>query len=263
MYTFAMPGQGDGQPIDPANLHKLSVTLRADGSWHYIDATLGWGESRWASRRTTYIAQFRPMSVIFQPPTFDDTTDRAKVWVPLEKTGPRPDAHDPQAASMARLRMIISPSGTAQATYAKATRNYERAFLSVPFWRYVGNSVILVALTTGGAVFSASCEAGFRDAKWWWGLAQARIKQSRAWSRWFAVFAVALLVVVSLATRLLLRRDQHASTLRRRVASRRRGRCELSLVSAMISLPHQEPGLYDHLAPRIKLKLEGDLANVS
>ena len=40
-------------------------------------------------------------------------------------------------------------------------------------------------------------------------------------------------------------------------------RCELSLISAMISLLHQEPGLYDHLAPRIKLKLDGDLANVS
>jgi hypothetical protein len=49
----------------------------------------------------------------------------------------------------------------------------------------------------------------------------------------------------------------------RRVTSRRRGRCELSVVSAMISLLQQDSGLYDHLAPRLKLKLEGDLANVS
>jgi hypothetical protein len=61
----------------------------------------------------------------------------------------------------------------------------------------------------------------------------------------------------------LLRGDQHTSVLLRRVASRRRGRCELSLISAMISLLHQEPGLYEHLAPRSKLKLDGDLANVS
>jgi hypothetical protein len=93
------------------------------------------------------------------------------------------------------------------------------------------------------------------------GFAQARLKQSMAWSRLFALVAIALLVVASLATWLLLRGDQHASTLLRRVASRRRGRGALSLVSAMISLLHQEPGLYDHLAPRIKL--EGDLANVS
>ena len=107
------------------------------------------------------------------------------------------------------------------------------------------------------------CEAGFRDAKWWLGFAQARVKQITAWSRLFALFAMALLIVASLATRLLLRGDQQASALLRRVASRRRGRCELSLISAMISSLHQEPRLYDHLTPRIKLKLEGDLANVS
>jgi hypothetical protein len=61
----------------------------------------------------------------------------------------------------------------------------------------------------------------------------------------------------------VLRGDQRASALLRRVVSRRRSRCELSLVSAMISLLHQDPGLYDHLVLRIKLKLEGDLANVS
>ena len=99
--------------------------------------------------------------------------------------------------------------------------------------------------------------------KWWLGFAQARIKQITAWSRLFALVAIALLVVVTLARRLLLRPGAQASALLRRVASRRRGRCELSLVRAMIALLHQEPGLYDYLVPRLKLKLEGDLANVS
>jgi Transposase DDE domain len=107
------------------------------------------------------------------------------------------------------------------------------------------------------------CEAGFRDAKWWLGFAQARIKHITAWSRLFALVAIALLVVVTLASRLLLRRGEQAAVLLRRVTSRRRGRCELSLVSAMISLLQQDSGLYDYLAPRLKLKLEGDLANVS
>jgi class 3 adenylate cyclase/DNA-binding winged helix-turn-helix (wHTH) protein len=60
----------------------------------------------------------------------------------------------------------------------------------------------------------------------------------------------------------LVERVAEAAVLRR-VASRRRGRCELSLISAMISLLHQEPRLYAHLTPRIKLKPERDLANVS
>ena len=95
------------------------------------------------------------------------------------------------------------------------------------------------------------------------GFAQARIKQSTAWSRLFALVAIALLVVVRLASRLLVRPGAHASALLRRVTSRRRGRCELSLVSAMISLLHQEPELYAYLVPRMKLKLDGDLAKVS
>ena len=107
------------------------------------------------------------------------------------------------------------------------------------------------------------CAAGCREAKWWWGFAQAGIKAMSAWSRLFALFAIALLVVASLAPRLLLRGNQQARTLLRQVASRRRGRCELRLVSAMISLLHQDPGLYEHLVPRIKLKLEGNLAKVS
>jgi hypothetical protein len=107
------------------------------------------------------------------------------------------------------------------------------------------------------------CEAGFRDAKWWLGFAQARIKQIRAWSRMFALVAIALLVIVSLSMRLLLHPSPQATALLRRVASRRQGRCELSVVSAMVSLLQQDPGLYDHLVPRIKFKLEGSLANVS
>lgn len=107
------------------------------------------------------------------------------------------------------------------------------------------------------------CEAGFRDAKWWLGFAQARMKHITAWSRFFALVAIALLVTVSLATRLLLGRGQQARALLRRVTSRRHGRCELSLISAMVSLLQQDPRLYEHLVPRLKLKLEGNLAYVS
>src|SRR5262249_55146113 len=130
-------------------------------------------------------------------------------------------------------------------------------------WYLVANRPYTADQAVAEYAHRPGCEAGFRDAKGWLGVAQARIKQITAWSRLFALVAIALLVVMSLATRLLLRGDQRASTLLRRVVSRRRRRCELSVVSAMISLLHQDPGLYDHLVPRIKLNLDGDLANVS
>src|SRR5215510_4124794 len=72
-------------------------------------------------------------------------------------------------------------------------------------------------------------EAGLRDATWWWGFAHARSKQITAWSRRFALRAIALWVVVTLARRLRLRPGAQASALLRRVASHRRGRCALSL----------------------------------
>jgi hypothetical protein len=121
-------------------------------------------------------------------------------------------------------------------------------------WYVVANRPYTAEQAVTEYAHRPGCEAGFRDAKWWLGFAHARIKQIKAWSRLFALVAIALLVVVTLASRLLLRPGAQASVLLRRVASRHRGRCELSLVSAMISVLHQDPGLYNHLVPRRKLK---------
>jgi DDE family transposase len=107
------------------------------------------------------------------------------------------------------------------------------------------------------------CEEGFRDAKWWMGFAKARISQIQAWSRMFALFAIALLVMISLGSRLLLTPAPGALSLLRRVTSRRRRRCELGLVSTMAYLLQQDKTLYDKLSPHTKLKLEVKLANVS
>lgn len=107
------------------------------------------------------------------------------------------------------------------------------------------------------------CEQGFRDAKRRLGFVEARVEEITAWSRFFALFAIALLVVACLGTKLLLAGGRRARQLLRRVASRRRGRCELSVVSAVLSLLAQDRSLYRHLSGRTKLNLEGRLANVS
>lgn len=106
------------------------------------------------------------------------------------------------------------------------------------------------------------CEQGFRDAKWELGFAQARIQQIKAWSRLFALFALALLVVVSLGSRLLGQGGPEATALLRRVASRRRGRWELSVVSAMVRLLQEDKSLFAHLSS-IKFNLETKLLYVS
>ena len=100
------------------------------------------------------------------------------------------------------------------------------------------------------------CEQGFRDTKRLLGFADARIADVKAWARFFALFAFALLILISLAVAILLRDPDLAQRLLRRVASRRRGRCELSLVNAMLKLLEHDSGLFISLDPRRFLDLE-------
>jgi len=107
------------------------------------------------------------------------------------------------------------------------------------------------------------CEEGFRDAKWYLGFAEARVEKIDAWSRLFALFAIALLVLTVLGTALLLRGGADTLRLLRRVTSRRRGRCELSLIAAIIALVQKDRTLFVALSPQTKLDLEATLSNVS
>jgi len=107
------------------------------------------------------------------------------------------------------------------------------------------------------------CEEGFREAKWELGFAQARIPDIHAWSRLFALFALALLAVVRLAMKLLVPGGPEAVALLRRVASRRRGRWDLSRVSAMVALLQDDKSLFGHLSPPIPFNLEARLGYVS
>jgi len=147
--------------VQPDDLHKLALAIHADNSWHAIDATLDVGGVHWKSMRTTYLVQNRGQSLSFQPPTFDDTTIRARTWVPLRADGVSDRGRN------ARLSLVLSPSSRAHAIVAKVARNYVRAFDSVPFFEYIGNSLLLVGLTIGGSLFSSAFVAyAFARLSW-------------------------------------------------------------------------------------------------
>lgn len=127
----------------------------------------------------------------------------------------------------------------------------------------------LVSNHDGGAARAAreygcrfSCEEGFRDAKWYLGFKKARIGDIKAWARLFCFFAVSLLILTTLGTFVLLN-GRNGAALLRKVASRRKGRCELSLITAMHKLLQKDWSLLNCLLPHTKFKLEYDLANVS
>lgn len=130
-------------------------------------------------------------------------------------------------------------------------------------WYLISNRCRRAHATAAEYARRFGCEQGFRDAKWELGFAQARITQIQAWSRLFALFALALLVVVSLAIKLLLPRGPDPVALLRRVASRRHARWDLSLVSAMVRLLHEDKSLFAHLSSYMQFNLDARLIYVS
>jgi hypothetical protein len=130
-------------------------------------------------------------------------------------------------------------------------------------WYLISNGAWRATATAAEYARRFGCEQGFRDAKWELGFAQARIKAIKAWSRLFALFALALLVVVSLGVKLLVQGGPGAVALLRQVASRRRGRWDLSLVSAMVRLLRGDKNLFTHLSPHIQFNLDAQLVYVS
>ena len=107
------------------------------------------------------------------------------------------------------------------------------------------------------------CEEGFRDVKWTLGFAKARIKEIKAWTRMFSLHALAMLVLSSVESEMLLKNKNKGEEQMRKVASRKRGGWTISLITATIKLLKQDKSLYNCLNPFIKLNLCNTLQNVS
>ena len=106
-------------------------------------------------------------------------------------------------------------------------------------------------------------EEGFRDVKWTLGFAKARIKEIRAWTRMFSLHALAMLVLASVESEILLKDEKKGKEKMREVASRRKGGWDISLLRATIKLLKRDRSLYNCLNPFIKLNLCNTLQNVS
>ena len=123
-------------------------------------------------------------------------------------------------------------------------------------WYLVSNLPLRAEQAAKEYGFRFDCEEGFRDLKWDLGFSESRVKQIDAWSRLFALFAIALMALTALGMQLLVRGGVQAKELLRRVASRRRDRCELSLIAAVIALVQQDKTLFAALSAQTKLKLD-------
>jgi len=107
------------------------------------------------------------------------------------------------------------------------------------------------------------CEEGFRDVKWTLGFAKARIKEIKAWTRMFGLHAIAMLVLASVESEILLKNEKQGAEKMREVASRRKEGWNISLITGTIKLLKQNKSLYNCLNPFIKFNLHNILQNVS
>jgi len=149
-HDFALP-----PGVQAKDIHKLMLPLICDDSWHRIDVTFDTPDTHFVSEKPFYLAQYRPATLLLQPPTFDDQSMRPKNWLSLIPTSSIANRKS-KIENTLTLRLTLSPSSTPRAILGKVIRNYDRAFNSVPFWTYIWNSVLLVVLCTAGSLFSAS-----------------------------------------------------------------------------------------------------------
>lgn len=151
-------------PLTMERIHKLAISFQPDDSWHRVEVEVVDRIGVWRSTRSVYLAQHRPVTMLFQPPSADDQSLRAKTWIPLEYVGQRKDWIS-NADSFVLIRIV--PSSTIQAIYGKLTRNFDRVFRFVPFWKYVGNSIFVAVLSVAGMLFSSTFVAyAFARLNW-------------------------------------------------------------------------------------------------
>jgi len=149
----------------PEDLHRIALEVIYDDTWHQIDTQIDLNGITYTGSRTKWAGENKADAITLQFPDDEVEVDWGKrPWVKLD--GPIPKNQGKEISNLI-LTIKITPSGTSTARYGKIKRNYERIFLSMPFWSYVWNSIVLTVLMVLGAVFS-SCFVAYAFARLQW-----------------------------------------------------------------------------------------------
>ena len=152
-------------PFAADRLHRVTLFLRPDDSWHPLEFTLEKGGALYRGRRPEYLGNFNWGSVTLQEYGPDDESTKIRLWLPYEKAdaGPQYESRPDKA----KLAVVMRRNTQAGAWWAKVQRNYRGALDYLPFWRYAATSVFLVILNIVGNLFSCSLVAyAFARLRW-------------------------------------------------------------------------------------------------
>jgi hypothetical protein len=125
-------------------------------------------------------------------------------------------------------------------------------------WYLISNRPYSAVVATREYARRFGCEQGFRDAKRLLGFAEAKIASVEAWVRMLLLVALALVMLVGIG-QALLRDPGRLRALLRRVTSRRRDGCDLSLQRAVTELLSHDRSLWWLLSPDAILSLNATL----
>jgi len=126
-------------------LHRISVDVRPDDTWHDLWLTAEYGGVRYEAERALPLANFDVLEAQWQPRGPDDYSTKIKTWIRLDEASRGADIlADPHKM---RLTFEFRRSGPAGAWWNKLRLNYTRVLDHMPFLRYLRVSLFLVVAT--------------------------------------------------------------------------------------------------------------------
>ncbi|MDQ6626161.1 MAG: carbohydrate ABC transporter permease, partial [Verrucomicrobiota bacterium] len=177
-----------------AELHRIQLSLRFDDTWHALTMYVEKNGQRFRAERTVDISDRNWVLATWQEPGLDDRLTKIRTWTLLRPDGqgrsssraersaaegPRSDTQDEvprgpstslgmtEAPNQLKITIELQRRGALGAWWAKIRRNYRLTLDQIPFWRYVGTSVFLVALNLIGTLLSCSLVAySFARLQW-------------------------------------------------------------------------------------------------
>jgi ABC-type glycerol-3-phosphate transport system permease component len=157
-------------PFDPARLLSIRLPMRQDRSWNRLGVRLDTPAGPYIAEDSMSLGQRRWQELSFRMKHKDARDERdVGVWplVPAAAVAPA-DATDDMPSGRMRVMLTIERASAVEAAGRKYANNYLQAyFASGQRWRYVRNSLYLVALTVLGQVLSCSMVAyAFARIRW-------------------------------------------------------------------------------------------------
>ncbi len=153
-------------PIPEDRFLSLTLPMRQDRSWHWLEVQLEMGGRRYGLRDALYLGQRRWQELTFKLEEKDARDQRELgVW-PLVLVADQAGAFD--QPGQVRLQLSIQPAGSLAALWRKYTSSYRQAYLATRHrWDYVFNSAYLVVLSIAGQLLSCSLVAyAFARLRW-------------------------------------------------------------------------------------------------